>query len=308
MSLEACTTEMNAGQAVLNAVEAAGVARARAVFKGKHLLIVGDSVSRNTFVSLVYFLFHGVFPNSESPLVMGRLNNLTFIEEFTHSFPAVRSDCGWDKPEALHPQSSPSRSFYCVMYFRHEAMDINVTFVTHVASAIGTYPIGWGSPSKSRWLDGPESEERYWGGNLGEAAHSLREYYGQVDTVVVNVGLWSNPEYIGHTGEHRAHLHAMFEEVERLSKTAPVWATTTLVPSRRVRGDPVALSVALSRGWTVLDRRGMTSSLYSTFATHPAYASTNLWVRGDGVHWDWWVTREMNKVLLDLLEGIWAHL
>jgi hypothetical protein len=29
------------------------------------------------------------------------------------------------------------------------------------------------------------------GGNLGEAAHSLREYYGQVDTVVVNVGLWS---------------------------------------------------------------------------------------------------------------------
>ena len=47
MSLEACTTEMNAGQAVLNAVEAAGVARARAVFKGKHLLIVGDSV-RNT--------------------------------------------------------------------------------------------------------------------------------------------------------------------------------------------------------------------------------------------------------------------
>jgi hypothetical protein len=29
------------------------------------------------------------------------------------------------------------------------------------------------------------------GGNLGEAAHSLRGCYGQVDTVVVNVGLWS---------------------------------------------------------------------------------------------------------------------
>lgn len=124
-----------------------------------------------------------------------RLNNLTVIEEFIHNFPAVRSDCGWDKPEASQYQSS--RNFYCVsgglccchslpvyvqpgvvlsfqlevpsvstcrqarlllpcccfklltgqlswqvLYFRHAAMDINVTFVTHVASAIGTQPIG----------------------------------------------------------------------------------------------------------------------------------------------------------------------
>jgi hypothetical protein len=79
-----------------------------------------------------------------------------------------------------------------------------------------------------------------------------------------------------------------------------------LTPTPRVCILCAQHSVANARGWTVLDRLGMTAKLYTTFATDPAFAATDLWTRGDGVHWDWWATREMNKVLLALLKRVWT--
>ena len=66
-------------------------------------------------------------------------------------------------------------------------------------------------------------------------------------------------------------------------------------------------SVALERNWTVLDRCGVTANLYMTSVTDSRFDDLELFMHGDGVHWQWGVLREMNMLLLQLLETYWPH-
>ena len=55
----------------------------------------------------------------------------------------------------------------------------------------------------------------------------------------------------------------------------------------------------------MLDRFGLTASLYLSAVTDSRFDGLELYTDGDGLHWQWGVTREMNLQLLKLLERHW---
>ena len=59
--------------------------------------------------------------------------------------------------------------------------------------------------------------------------------------------------------------------------------------------------VARQRGWRILDRTGVTARLYGTAMTDVEFESLELFDNGDGLHWHWWVIRELNVRLLDMV-------
>ena len=74
---------------------------------------------------------------------------------------------------------------------------------------------------------------------------------------------------------------------------------TTLIPGTG--------SVAQARNWTILDRFGMTASLYMSYATDARFDNFDLYLRNDGIHWKWGILRELNLQLLQLLEQYWPE-
>ena len=97
------------------------------------------------------------------------------------------------------------------------------------------------------------------------------------------------------------------ESTSRCAKCVPLAVRQA---SREARGSntlpcTVCCSVALERNWTILDRFGATANMYMSYATDARFNDLELFFRGDGVHWQWGVLREMNRMLLQLLEQYW---
>ena len=66
----------------------------------------------------------------------------------------------------------------------------------------------------------------------------------------------------------------------------------------------------MERQWAIMDRFGMTATLYAdTVADAEWLDDAELFAGGDGLHWQWWVTREMNhQLLLQLQATLQLHM
>jgi hypothetical protein len=115
-------------------------------------------ITRYQFLSLIWLLQFGVFPDSVSgPAARNPCDKNSYAswsEYHDHLVTAfgtsLRCDCHKDA-------SKPAVT--SIMYYFNDALNVNVTFVFHHRFVAGRYPIGWGHPSV---LTAPKPGEMMW--------------------------------------------------------------------------------------------------------------------------------------------------
>jgi hypothetical protein len=143
-----------------------------------------------------------------------------------------------------------------------------------------------------------------WEGDLVTLSGKIGQYFGQVDAVFVNSGLWNITEF-----ETVDAAMQQLKSVEPLVRGGrkPIWITSTPVmnnardkermmdPSRQITPGYLA---AVQLGWNILDRCGIATSLIVK-ALERGIAVEHLYK--DRVHYHPFVSQEFNNVLLNML-------
>jgi hypothetical protein len=143
-----------------------------------------------------------------------------------------------------------------------------------------------------------------WEGDLINLSGEISKYFGQVDAVFVNSGLWNLTVF--ETVESAMQQLRSVEPLVRGGRK-PIWITSTPVlnnardkermldPSRQVTPGYLA---AQALGWDILDRCGIATSLI----VHALERGITLQqVYNDRVHFHPFVSQEFNNVLLNML-------
>jgi hypothetical protein len=277
--------------------------------RNKHVLFVGDSLTRYQYLSLVLFLEFGRWPeqmggNRSHPGLLweGEFGSWTDYTVATNVVFNRRERCDCYKGEGPKERS---KTITNRDYFNPD-LNINVTFIGWFEQLQGHFPLGW--------LDAPPlSKDSYryvppdWQGGIAILPDLMLSAFPQgFDEVVVNTGWWKVPQLSqGNVPLAKRLLHPLQRllSVKQPGKV-PIWATTTLnqhgkgaaPPRDGLLGAPYL--AALQLGWRVLDRHGMTVAL----KRHLQDVGLPLefgWA--DQLHFRPFVYEEFNNMLLNIL-------
>jgi GDSL/SGNH-like Acyl-Esterase family found in Pmr5 and Cas1p len=168
---------------------------ARSCLSGKHVVFIGDSVSRHQFESLIIWLQTG------KHAVPQRRNPTPFLHEFavgtgnSNGCGQYSVRCDYDRVETDLTLKVDNR------YFRLADFDINVTAFGLYAFAYGHSPVGWFPP------DVPFHQPNFeWQrGGMPHIAAAIKKWFGQVDVIIANVGIWALEDLVPTMWESQAH-------------------------------------------------------------------------------------------------------
>jgi GDSL/SGNH-like Acyl-Esterase family found in Pmr5 and Cas1p len=195
-----------------------GISAARECLRGKHIVMIGDSLMHHQFQSLILFLQTGQHPKAISR------NPTPQIAEVTKSARQV-TGCGlpWlrcdrpDVPNDPHPNIDNR-------YYYNAEFDVNVTLLGIYDFANGRSPVGWFPPSIP-FDDGWEWKN----GGIPRIAAVIQQTFGKVDEILVNVGVWGLPNVF--PDKYRSQQHYMTGPIDDV-----IEELRTLEPlTRRVR-------------------------------------------------------------------------
>jgi hypothetical protein len=184
-------------------------AEAHQCLAGKHVVFVGDSTIREQMKALAIFLQTGEEP------VSFKFTPLSVYGSRHPDMPA-----GHASMREIDERSNPVTMLNNA-YYHNAKFDINVTLLSVFAYGCGRSPVGWLPPgqrgfdmSRYAWADA----------SLGDMSRIIRQYFGQVDELVMNAGRWSFHTKVGEwmrniTSGNVEDVMAEFREFEAVMKT-----------------------------------------------------------------------------------------
>lgn len=158
----------------------------RGCLHNKHLLFIGDSVTRHQFESLIVLL------ETNSP-AKGVSSNPTphsalFRNSTNYNGCGERMRCETNRNANNHTALMENR------YYFHPRHNITITMLGLYAYAFGHAPVGWRPASV------PFSEEYEWSeAGIPTLAGVIRQWFGAVDVLQVNAGIWGLPAVMKRT-------------------------------------------------------------------------------------------------------------
>jgi hypothetical protein len=304
---------------------------ARECLRGKHIVMIGDSLMHYQFQSLVLFLHTGRHPRAVSrnpePIITDDAKTPSFKFGDGCHLEGLRCDTSLFSNDSLSATANNR-------YYYNAEFDVNVTLLGIYEFANGRSPVGWYPPSVP-FDDGWEWKK----GGIPRLAAVIQQNFGKVDEIVVNVGVWGMSAMFPAQYQSQQHymtgaVEDVVEELrtlEALSRKVhwpsccilvelnfdlnlldvgapqkPIWATTTeLNPATRKDGIQSAkeqkgtgLLAAKQLSWRVLDRYGIKESLLEAYSS---LGKTQGYVYVDFMHFVPFINDEFNNVLLNML-------
>ena len=282
--------------------------------KGKHIMIMGDSISRYSYYNLVQFLEMGKWHPRLKP---ASEHTNGWRGSFNGMYAGVQKrfngheicDCGRKPDFAIENH-----------YYYNPRLGIRVTFVWRTGTnRITFHPLSWIGErcqfsaflerkvalNRQRWADAVRSKCRQRGCSAGKCAKA-RGYLQMSDTdgvayfvsklqpdaLVMNVGLWTDrinrPEEL-----HK--LVALGEKLKKINPRLPlIWRTTTWrEPNAEQTYHDQPPKVLKAAGWRVSDASGVTQGvreLAARLGPEPFYR--------DPRHFQPFIYRALNELLL----------
>jgi hypothetical protein len=201
---------------------------ARTCLAGKHVVFIGDSVSRHQFESLIIWLQTGKHAEPQ------RRNPTPFLHEFSNQA-ANANGCGQYSVRCDYDRYHDDTSRKVDnRYFRYADLDINVTAFGLYAFAYGHSPVGWFPPSVPTNQHAFEWER----GGMTHIAAAIKKWFGQVDVIVANVGIWALEALVPTMWESQSHymtgpLDKVLDELKMLMPLSKQVCTRCCCPEFR---------------------------------------------------------------------------
>ena len=155
---------------------------ARVRLAGKHILFVGDSVTRHQFEALVIWLETGEYAE---PYRRDPRPYTTLLDD-----PGDRSSigCGTIMRCEFHKNMTHREWFRLNLYYHNREHDFNVTALGVYKYGLGHCPVGWYPPHPAVPFD---TRTLAWQGQtLSDMPSVVQRWFGAVDYAVINVGVW----------------------------------------------------------------------------------------------------------------------
>lgn len=295
----------------------------RRMLQGRHILLMGDSVTRYMYLSLAHYLTHGHWPD---PIINSGEQNVcwegthsswpTFYEYTNAKLNVGNStefcDCYRSGISSEYPYNVSENRFFAIA-----DEDIRLSYVQFFTPTLQVHG-HFTDPASSN-----DENERIFSA-AGDYAYetNLSTFYSEIlpnwkhvpDTVILNSGLWEGlwPNVADPDDYYADVLRATESGTESSGRTKYVWRTTTA--SRFIRSniadtaDSFMLKNGANAGWKILDIDRVTQQLKSDFFTLNFFlyeqnkSQENIELMNfpflDGVHYQPFVYELLNKLLL----------
>jgi GDSL/SGNH-like Acyl-Esterase family found in Pmr5 and Cas1p len=167
----------------------------RKCLSGKHVVFIGDSVSRHQFESLVIWMETGEHANpiSHNPTP----HSAAFSKQARNAngcgHPRVR--CDYDDGRKNSTVKTDNR------YYFNPEFNFNLSMFSVFSTSNGHSPVGWFPP------DVPFHQPNFeWQrGGMPHIAAAIKKWFGQVDVIIANVGIWALEDLVPTMWESQAH-------------------------------------------------------------------------------------------------------